>query len=438
MKNTMTHHQNDDFFELKKGIKFDSPLLTELTEAIKKSSSRSDYSLALSSALMTLNLFAGREVVTPTNSSMIMYLIILAPTGYGKDRFIRAPGSIVVQGGQPGINIRMAISSVPALEKAFLNEPIVYNQMDEIGNLFFRLTKARSSNIEFSLDAFLKSKWGVQSNDVDVTTETKDRDSKIIRYPILNIFGASTVEQLYTSLNKRSLCDGFYNRFLVVEADEEPQSESTNELVLTPSIIDGLAGFNGLSPDSPFKYDMVIDQFKVQWENSLVKKAFYEFKDEIEKIKYKSIDMHNLFVRLPEMALRIATLIAVSRDFAQARVTEQDLAYAVNFVKKSGNISAHYTETLIVDNVFEAKRNRILMLIEAAGAEGVTGREICRALGVNQRLRDAALQDLLDMEKLVVKKTGKQGKTNLYFSNSNKVQDLLRDGPSQEEIEDEE
>ena len=92
MKNTMTHHQNDDFFELKKEIRFDSPLLTELTEAIKKSSSRSDYSLALSSALMTLNLFAGREVVTPTNSSMIMYLIILAPTGYGKDRFIRAPG----------------------------------------------------------------------------------------------------------------------------------------------------------------------------------------------------------------------------------------------------------------------------------------------------------------------------------------------------------
>ena len=126
--------------------------------------------------------------------------------------------------------------------------------------------------------------------------------------------------------------------------------------------------------------------------------------------------MHNLFVRLPEMALRIATLIAVSRDFAQARVTtEQDLAYAVNFVKKSGNISAHYTETLIVDNVFEAKRNRILMLIEAAGAEGVTGREICRALGVNQRLRDAALQDLLDMEKLVVKKTGKQGKTEFVF-----------------------
>lgn len=424
-KKEMTHHKNDDFFRVKERVPFDSPLLEELTKVIMNAGDRQDYSLSLSSALMTLNLFAGREVVTPTNSSMIMYLIILAPTGYGKDRFLRIPGSIVVSMGQYGIGIRMSISSVPALEKAFGYSPIVYNQLDEIGNLFFRLTKARTSNVEFSLDTFLKSKWGVRSTDIDVSTETKDRDSNIIKYPILNIFGASTAEQLYGSLNKRALCDGFYNRFLVVKADNMHKNRVYEDLTLTPSIIDGLAKFNALSENSYKKHEEVIPQFKVPWASEEARQAFCKFDDEIEPIKYKSTDLHNLFVRLPEMALRIATLIAVSRDFRDAKVTVRDLEFAINFVKKSGNISARYTQTLMADNAFEAMRNRILMLIEASGIEGVGGRDICRKLGINKRLRDTALQDLIDIELIyeqVKEHPTRKNKIILYFSNSEAVQ----------------
>lgn len=430
----MTRHKNDDFFKIDQEVTFDSPLLSELTEAIKKAASRPDPALALSSALMTLNLFAGREVVTPTHSSMIMYLIILAPTGYGKDRFIRAPGQIVEIQGQPGINTRMSISSVPALEKAFASAPIVYNQIDEIGNLFYRLTKARASNIEFSLDAVLKNKWGVEADDIDVTTETKDRDSNKIKYPILNIFGASTTEQLYGSLNKRALCDGFYNRFLIVESSNVSKNRRKQRLTLTPNIEDGLTRFNGLSPCSLDKHVMVIPQFEVPWNADKVEQRYFALEDEIEAIKYKSVDMHNLFVRLPEMALRIATLIAVSRDFQYARVTMQDLEFAINFVKKSGNISARYTQTMMADNAFEALRNRLLMKIELAGPEGMNGRDICRKLNISARVRDAALQDLLDQDYILVERTERPSKKNktgveqtiMYFSNSTKVQELLR------------
>lgn len=429
----MLKHTYDDYFMINKNITFNSLLLDNLITAIKSSASRKDDNLAMASALMTLNLFASREVVTPTNSSMIMYLIILAPTGYGKDRFLKAPSNILMSSEQSGINIRMSISSVPALEKAFTISSVVYNQIDEIGNLFYRLTKSKASNVEFALDYYLKNKWGIEISDIDVTTETKDREAILIKYPILNIYGASTPEQLYGSLNKRALCDGFYNRFLIVEHSKMARNREKVTLKLSKSIIEGLAKFNSLSSESLFKYERIIPEFKVPWFNTEVEARFFAFEDEIELIQEESVDLHKLFVRLPEMALRIATLIAVSRDFQKAAVTMDDLNYAINFVKQSGNISVKYTQTLMTENAFDSMRSRILALIESTSIKGINGRDISRRLNVNRNLRNKAIEDLIDFDlifsKLVTipstKNKGKIEKTTMYYSNSDIVRNLL-------------
>ena len=191
-------HINDDFFIINNNIKFNSPLLDDLTKAIMISASRQDYNFALMSALMTINLFVTREVITPTSSSMIMYVILLANSGYGKDRFLKAPANILMATGQDNINIRMSISSVPALEKSFSLSKILYHQLDEIGGLIHRLTKAKFSNIELNLDSYLKRAWSIEANDMEFTTETKDRNSELLEYPILNIYGCSTEKSLYS------------------------------------------------------------------------------------------------------------------------------------------------------------------------------------------------------------------------------------------------
>lgn len=426
-------HINDDFFIINNNIKFNSPLLDDLTKAIMISASRQDYNFALMSALMTINLFVTREVITPTSSSMIMYVILLANSGYGKDRFLKAPANILMATGQDNINIRMSISSVPALEKSFSLSKILYHQLDEIGGLIHRLTKAKFSNIELNLDSYLKRAWSIEANDMEFTTETKDRNSELLEYPILNIYGCSTEKSLYSSLSKIALHDGFYNRFLIVEASKVKKNRDRVPLFLCQSIIEGLAKFNTLSEYSTRKHEILIPAFKVPWDSDEVKQRFYNFENEIENILDESEDIHSLFVRLPEMAIRIATLIAVSRDYQYARVKMDDLEYAINFVKLSGNTSLKKVKTLISDNAYEALRTRVLGLIESNGIQGISGRNICRKLSINKQLRDRIISDLIDFDAIIENKYIKIGKDNkskkmvLFFSNSELVRNKLNE-----------
>lgn len=421
------------FFEIDEDLTYDSPLLSGLTEVIKASAIRRDENLAFASALMTLNLFATREVITPTYSSMIMYLGILTPSGYGKDSFLRAPAEILISYGQKGVNVRESVASVPGLEKAFRVSPVVYNQIDELSNLFERITKSKGSNVELALDTFLKSKWGIEHTNIGITTETKDRDAVVIEYPILNIFGAST-NALYSSMHKRALSDGFYNRFLIVEASDVPKSKTKIKFDLATSIIKGLLKFDSLSAASGEKFERVIPQFKVPWDTTEVEARFYVFDDEIEAIRHEHITMHQLFVRLPEMALRMATLIAVSRDFSRARITMRDLEFAINFVKKSGNTSVYYTTTLQSGDSHEETLQRVKRFIERSDVIGVNGRDICRSLRINRVARDRAVNDLMDFGFITAAKASrpsqrdpnKMEQTILYFSTADDIQERLK------------
>lgn len=421
------------FFKIDEDVTYDSPLLSGLTEAIKLSGVRRDENLAFAAALMTLNLFATREVITPTSSSMIMYLGILAPTGYGKDHFLHAPAEILSRYGQKGVNVRLSVASVPALERAFRVSPVVLNQIDELSNLFERITKSKGSNVELALDTYLKSKWSMKHTRIDITTETKDRAAEVINYPILNLFGAST-PLLYASLHKRALSDGFYNRFLIVEATRVPKSRTSVDLSLTKVIIDGLVKFNSLSAASCDKFDEVIPQFKVPWDSPEVEERFYDFDAEIEAVQETSFKLHALFVRMAEMALRMATLIAVSRDFRRARVTMRDLEFAINFVKKSGNTSVYYTSTLQSGDSYEETLQRVKRLIERSDIIGVNGRDICRGLRINRVARDRAVNDLMDFGFITAAQASrpsprdpnKMEKTTLYFSTADDIQERFK------------
>lgn len=354
------------------GIALDYPpgLVGEIAQWIVAVSRKQQPELAIGAALAIVGAACGRQIKGPTQSSTALYVLALAPTGKGKEAPLKAIIRIMMAAGlghHVGPDQWMSMS---ALINMVTRKPLACCAQDEFGGFMQRVFHRRASTHERAIPQILRSLWGVNFGPW-TTPQWADGTSHIVDAPHLTLFGASTHEQFYSAMEGAAISDGTLNRFLVIEGRKQPvEQASPGDAEQVPkSIVDGLRQIYLLSGEMPAAQRNSIEcnlaavggARQVGWCPDGSEQAYREFQTAMESQADRDAQRAEFMVRAPEMAIRIATILAVGRGYDAVRI--DDIRYGLTMVGNSVEYLVAGANEWMTENEQEANVKKVLRLI---------------------------------------------------------------------------
>jgi hypothetical protein len=375
-------------------------LVGDIARWIVATARRPQPELAIGAALAIVGTAAGRQFAGPTMSGTHLYILGLAPTGKGKDHALQQIGRIM---SAAGLTLHLGPSefiSMPAVVNFLCRKPLSLCAMDEFGGFMKRINSKRASGFESAISKVIRTLWS-SSFAPYFTPEWAQKASETIFAPAMTLYGASTPEQFYSAMEGASLEDGTLNRFLLLtgrsKANEvDPQLDATK---VPASIADRLKAIYRSSGDMATTYrndphtdPAAQEAVKVlKWSHDGSHDRYRAFSAEIEAVIDGSPDLAPFYARVPEMALRIATIVSVGRHEDEA-VRSSDLEFGIAVSRLSAGLMAQGAADYMADNENQANAQKVMRIVKARGGR-VRYRDLMRAIQNTIKARD--LRDLL-------------------------------------------
>jgi hypothetical protein len=303
-------------------------LLGHVVQCIYDTSGLPDRTLALAGALTALGKSLDRKIVGPEGNSTILYNLILALTGAGKQHILDCVRLILEAMGLDNDIVAGGIASVQAIEEVLqgtnksddepngIPSPLVI--IDEYGSFLSRITtKGQSGNVA-EIPSTLQTLWGWQPRAVWKATIKASRTSvRRVYGPAFALLGSSTDRVFYGAVKSKYVGGGFINRHLIHNAGrgalkrvdpKYPIGKFPKWLIKKLKRIAGdPAPWDNRDlyfPDSAVK---VRGMREIGWGEG-AKKHWRNYEDEIRGIEDEEI--REVWIRSPEIALRLATIVA--------------------------------------------------------------------------------------------------------------------------------
>ncbi|CAJ0860350.1 hypothetical protein AMST5_01294 [freshwater sediment metagenome] len=298
--------------------------------------------LAVASALAIVAALSSRQMVTPTNANLNLYVLMIAKTGAGKDTSIGAPANVLSETELSSILGPGRFQSEVYVYDTLIVKPVCIVSTDEIGSYFAAIT-GRNAQSHFAqiLSAFRIAYGG----GIIPTPGSRIHPSVLIHRPCLTLLGASTPEQFYSSIGNAQLEDGTLNRFIAVTSLEsvekrydfdsrQPVPKELKQRLLALADRPGNQDpwrFRMTPPDDSFKPG---DPYVVPWTNE-AKEAWIDFDREIGRRMEADAHIAKFAVRCAENAIRVATVLAVSENIGRPMVRPEHIAMGRAMVESS-------------------------------------------------------------------------------------------------------
>jgi hypothetical protein len=351
--------------------------------------------LALGAALTIVGTLMGAGVRGPTRSASHLYVVALAPSGAGKDHPLQAIGKLLKAstcGYLVGPSEFMSMSSII---NYLQRQALSVCGMDEFGAFLRKLNSKNASTHEQGISKILRSIWGISFGDY-MTPEWAGRASVEIQRPAMSIYGVSTAEEYFESLQSADIRNGFLNRFLVFStnikpAEVEPQHDGEVPQELALKIVHAFNSAMALDPaqkDLPLNAPRILKD--MVWNGG---RPVYQ--DMVKKVEEISQDKHMepFFARTSEIAVRIASIVAWG--CGRMEVIREDMEWGRDVALWSAQNMAASAIDYMAENEHQKMYNRIIRMVENAASGGLTRRDLL------QRLRGAVkakeLEDMLKM-----------------------------------------
>jgi hypothetical protein len=277
-----------------------------------------DRQLALWGALTGMAKILDRRVIGPTGSSTVLYNLLLAASGAGKEPaqqfallLLRSAGKgyeSLFQGG--------SLASVQAVEDLVRNTPNCLVVIDEFGR-WFRMIQDQSGNVS-ELPGVLCKLWGQKPDGRYGLMRRANRTGKDeevqIQWPTLALAGASVSEPFWDACGDEHISGGFLNRCLIldaglgamelVETTRDPEKLDDWMLQLMRKVTGGVAPEQGSMPIMTKDW---IGPFRMAWD-ARAKEAYLDHVSATRKLPEGR--KRDLSIRTPEIATRLATVCA--------------------------------------------------------------------------------------------------------------------------------
>lgn len=384
-------------------IDYPPGLVGDIARWIAATARRPQPLLSIGAALTIVGTVGGRQFRGPTRSATHLYVLGLAPTGRGKDTPLQQVQRVLTV-ARLGLHLGPSeFISMPAVINFLQRKPLAVCPMDEFGAFLKRITNKRASGFEASITKILRTLWSASFAPCP-TPEWAHRQSEVIQSPALSIFGISTPEQFYGALETAALEDGTLNRFLILNGaddvgDREPEAEPSE---VPETIIDEVRRIYLTSGEmaatarndctvDPASHKRVID---IGWADAAAEARFHAFVGEIDHMAMSDATVTGSYARAAEMAVRIATIIAIGRGAGE--VSAEDMDYGITIARLSARTMIAGVADYMAANENQANAQKIIRIIRTHGGR-IKHRDLLKAMQHTMRARD--LRDMLALMK---------------------------------------
>jgi hypothetical protein len=308
-------------------------IVGRLTDWITTASLYPNRRLALGASLVTFGTLIGQRVAGPTNGSTHLYMLLLAASSTGKQQLIdcfkealSAIGALVRIGPD---DFRSSVGLINKLK----TQSVFCSAMDEYGQILQRVGNKGAGGFEQDLISILQQLWGHNWSFYHTPAAAHDK-SKAVFAPAVSILGTSIPEQFYGAVSFKQISGGLLNRHLILRGDDRPplQDRAKDSWKLPPGVEQELKAFYQprlkpkLSAEEIKK--MPISDFKEPGEDDDEDDEAFDpeirmawgvgakqvWIDLISQLREEPDDLRrNLFARVGEITIRIATIIAFGR-----------------------------------------------------------------------------------------------------------------------------
>lgn len=300
---------------------------------------------SVSTGIMSLSMLCGRGFLTPTNSGLNLWIILVGGTSCGKDEYQSGLKRIIHAVGKNNANIRRIfggeIVSGPGLETTFQETPRYLSYMPEFGDTFRTLANPLAAEYVKTLNRGLLNSYNSagKSGSSEGRRKAQGSDEKTyVERPCLCLAGEATPESLFGGMTTRELSTGFLQRFIIIEVDQASWSLEENPLHAAAPPRDLVARLDRLALMMDSR-DQKNSYFKVPAEDAAARllKQYRDHKREVIMRMAEGLAEKEIVNRAGLKAIRLATNQAVAFDFDNPVILEEHALWAIRFVEERDN-----------------------------------------------------------------------------------------------------
>jgi hypothetical protein len=384
--------------ELEK-LTFVPGVVGDIVDWIVQGARRPNRAMALAVATAVVGTLVGRRIEGPTGSATHLYIIILAPTGYGKDWPLNCGGRLMEAAGAGGLLGPHEFASAPGLEKRMARNPLMACFVDELGDELALINNQNNNAFVSKLFWLFKKCYNAWAT--IITAEKVNTESEKIIWPAIAIVGVSTSEKFFSALRPGDSESGFANRLLILpfegtrrppEQDVSGAEEPPKNLVAELKLHRQASTSERILNSQP---GQKLERTKMPWGPG-AKEVYVRLSGQMDQLEESDPGHYELGMRVSENAVRLATIVAVGRG--SNTVDRRDIEWAAALAKRSfdaakGGFDKYMREYFEFPKFCEA----VLSKIRDHGGER-SSRDLARDFRSNQRWGtelDKALKQLM-------------------------------------------
>lgn len=344
-------------------------LVGEIANYIYSSAIRPIAEASVMGAIALVAGLAGRQY-NISGTGLNQYLILLAPTGSGKEGAasgitrllhqvrLKVPSASQFKGASE-------ISSGQALLKALPKQPCQFSILGEFGLRMQQMSDPRANGAEKKLQQVLLdlyNKSGHTDELGDMIYSDSDKNVSSVQSPALTILGESTPETFFAKLTEEHILSGLLPRFLFLEyaGNRAPKNKTMAFHDPSEQLVQRVADL--AETVIRMQTNNTVCQVQVGPEAQTMLDAFDL---ECDKKVDEGTELYkNLWSRADLMVIRLSGLLAVGDNHMHPVVTPAHVQWATQFVKHSVELIASRFAKGLVGDGESTYENVIVKVIE--------------------------------------------------------------------------
>ena len=380
-------------------------LLGHATDRAFHSTDLPDRQIALWGAMVGLAKILDRRLIGPTGSSSVLYNLLVAATGVGKEpalqfslTLLRAAGPSyerLLQGG--------FLASAQAVEDMVRVTPNCLAMIDEFGS-WFKMIQDQSGNVS-QLPMVLCKLWGQKPRGRYPVLRRANRDAKeedltFIQWPTMALAGATISEPFWDACGDDHISGGFLNRCLLLDAGLGAMEyvTPTYEPDDIPEWMINLIRIGAKSAQPSQGSLPIMTGYLAPWQQSWEPRGEEAYRDRRSDIRrLPEGHRRSLSIRTHEMAIRYASVVALW--CGSLRVSDAHFEWAWAHAAASRDmVLKGANENLQVKRDFKAVCDHIKHLLADGPMRWMDIRAKSRSAGgqYGMEIVDKAVAELLD------------------------------------------
>jgi hypothetical protein len=355
----------------------------DLADWIVRTAKRPNRMMALGTSLAVTGTLIGRHVAGPTDSGTHLYIVHLAPTGWGKDDPLHR-GDDVMSAVAPHLIGPSEFASSPGFTRGLAHQPLIICFVDEFGDELDKIKSQGNNAFVRNVIGTLKKCWN-SFKSINTANKANELGSRI-EWPAPSIIAAATPERFFGALTTQDFESGFINRFLILpfEGHKRPPEQLVPAEPPPKELIEALTAL----PSSTTKIlDRPVNggrptKLEIGWGDEEAAQLYLTFSREMDFNEEGERRRFELGMRAAENAIRLATIVAIGRG-ARA-IFRDDIAWGILLSRESFQAADGGAERYMHEHFeFPRQCERVAKKFKAAGF--ISEPKFYREFGRNQR-----------------------------------------------------